>query len=78
MPVTLWRHQAAAAKLIRSNELSALWWEPRVGKTLAAIAGTDDGDRLIVSPNSVKAVWQQDLALYGQDSYVWGTKPKPT
>jgi SNF2 family DNA or RNA helicase len=75
--ITLWPHQLAAAERIRRNEISALWWEMRTGKTLAAIAGTDDGDRLIVCPNSVKGVWAADLDRYDQPSYIWGTNPFP-
>ena len=77
MSVSLWKHQEEGAALIKANKISALFWEPRVGKTFATIAGTDDGDRLVVCPNSVKAVWQKDLELYGETSYIWGTKPKP-
>lgn len=50
----------------------------RAGKTLTAIIGSDDGDRLIVAPNSVKPVWQADLKAWGQNSYIWGSKPKPS
>ena len=75
--IELWEHQAAAAAKIAAGELSALWWEPRCGKTLAAIAGTDSGDRLIVCPNSVKGVWKNDLAAWGQDSYIWGQTKRP-
>lgn len=75
--IELWEHQAKAAKEIMAGNLPALWWEPRCGKTLAAIAGTDDGDRLIVCPNSVKGVWKNDLALYGQDAFIWGQGKKP-
>lgn len=49
----------------------------RTGKTLAAIAGTDDGDRLIVCPNSVKGVWLNDLKAWGQEAYIWGSSPFP-
>jgi hypothetical protein len=80
--INLWPHQAQAAKWMQDGILSALWWDMRTGKTLATIAGTDDGDRLIVCPNSVKAVWKGDLKLYGQESLVWGidnfyTAPRP-
>ena len=77
MPVELWEHQKKWAADMLSGRITALWAMMRTGKTLATIAGTDDGDRLIVCPNSVKGVWKNDLALYGQESYVWGSKPKP-
>jgi hypothetical protein len=77
MTVTLWPHQAAAAHRIQAGEIQALWWSMRCGKTLATIAGTDDGDRLIICPNSVKPTWVADLAAWGQDSYIWGNKPRP-
>jgi len=84
MAVELWTHQSAAAQELLNGGVSALWWEPRVGKTLAAIAGSEyplnseaEGDRLIVCPNSVKPTWVQDLGLWGQESYVWGSKPRP-
>ena len=80
--ITLWKHQAQAAAWIRNNDAQALFWDMRCGKTLATIAGTDDGDRLIVCPNSVKGVWKSDLKLYGQESMIWGldnfyTKSRP-
>lgn len=75
--IALWPHQAAAAERIANNEIQALWWQMRCGKTLAAIAGTNDGDRLIVCPNSVKAVWRGDLQKYDQDSYIWNTNKFP-
>jgi len=76
--ITLWPHQIAAADRIRRNEISALWWDMRVGKTLATIAGTDDGDRLIICPNSVKAVWKEDLLKYDQESFIWDKNKKPS
>ena len=75
--IELWEHQAAAAERIRRNEIQGLWWEMRTGKTLATIAGTDDGDRLIVCPNSVKAVWQEDLKKWGQESYIYNSGKVP-
>jgi len=75
--VTLWNHQREAAARIASGEIQALWWQMRTGKTLAAIAGTDSGDRLIICPNSVKPTWLNDLKLWGQDAYVWGSGKKP-
>jgi hypothetical protein len=69
--IELWPHQKAAAERIRNREICALWFSMRCGKTLAAIAGTDDGDRLIVCPTSVKGVWSGDLKAWGQDSYIF-------
>ena len=77
MALELWEHQKQAAQWIASKDAKALFFEMRVGKTLAAIAGTDGGSRLIVCPNTVKPVWEGDLKLWGQDSYVHPRK-EPT
>lgn len=78
MAVNLWNHQLTAGDSLLKGEICALWWEPRCGKTLAAIHGTRDGDRLIVCPSSVKPVWEADLALYGDnDTWIY-TKKFPT
>ena len=74
MAIDLWSHQKEHGSKLRDGEISALWWVMRTGKTLTAIEGSDDGDRLIICPNSVKPVWHRDLALYGQDSYIWDKK----
>ena len=75
--IELWPNQIKGAGYLKSKDACALWFSPRCGKTLAAISGTDDGDRLVVCPNSVKYVWKGDLNIYGQDSYIWGDKPFP-
>jgi len=78
MSIRLWNHQLAGAERIRSGEISALWWQMRTGKSLTAIHGTRDGDRLVICPNSCKPTWKEDLRLYGDtDTYVWGSKNKP-
>lgn len=71
----LWKHQKEYGDKLLNNELSALFFEPRTGKTLTAIHGSRDGDRLIVCPNSVKGTWLRDLSLYGEtDIYIWDKK----
>jgi SNF2 family DNA or RNA helicase len=78
MAIELWEHQLRAGKLLREQQFSALWWSPRTGKTLSATEGSNDGDRLIVCPNSVKPVWQKDLSLYGEGSFIWDRKKLPS
>lgn len=70
-----WPHQLQYGQMLRNNEIRALWWQMRTGKTLTAVIGTDDGDRLIVCPNSVKGVWQSELEEYGQEAYIWDKRP---
>lgn len=77
--VELWDHQKVAGARLLDGSLSALLWAPRCGKTLTAIHGSRDGDRLIVCPSSVKPVWRNDLRLYGEtDIFVHGLDKKPT
>ena len=75
--IQLWDHQITQGDRLLRGEIAALWHEPRVGKTLAAIHGSRDGDRLIVCPNSVKPVWANDLAAYGEPSYIWSKTRRP-
>lgn len=76
--IDLWPHQIKAGKLLLNREISALWWEPRCGKTLTALEGSKDGDRLIICPNSVKGVWANDINLYeDSDTYIWSNKKCP-
>jgi len=74
--IKLWDHQEKYGAALMAGEITALWFAMRTGKTLTAIRGTDDGDRLIICPNSVKGVWQEDLQRYDQDSYIWNARNK--
>jgi SNF2 family DNA or RNA helicase len=75
---TLWEHQAHYGDKLLRGEICALFFSPRCGKTLTAIHGSRDGDRLIVCPVSVKGTWKRDLELYGEtDIFIWDKYKKP-
>lgn len=82
--MNLWDHQKKYGDLLLDQRYQALWWEMRTGKTLTALHGSRDGDRLIVCPNSVKGVWVQDLYLYNkimdrkETVFVWDKKKRPS
>lgn len=74
----LWKHQKKYGEKLYRREISALWWEPRTGKTLTAIHGSRNGTRLIICPKSVLSVWEQDLLLYGErDNWVFDRNKIP-
>lgn len=78
--IRLWEHQSLNGDRLLKGEMAALFWKMRCGKTLTAIHGSRDGDRLIICPNAVKPVWARDLALYGDHpdtTWVYGMGRKP-
>ncbi len=82
--MNLWEHQSKYGDALLDFEYQALWWEMRTGKTLTAIHGSRDGDRLIICPNSVKGVWASDLDFYAthitgepETTFIWNKKKRP-
>jgi len=64
-PVTPYTHQIRGVDYLINNESVYLGWEMGLGKTLAAIIGTDFAQRvLIVCPRAVVRTWCSELAKY--------------
>lgn len=61
-------HQIEGAKLIASRRRCALWFKPRVGKTLSTVLGMEMlglKNILVICPVTVIPVWQREFAERG-------------
>lgn len=69
---TLYPHQRTELRTLLRQDLIALFWRMRLGKTLAAIRWAEhrrEGPVFVVAPLSVLSTWRDELLLEGLASY---------